>query len=362
MAKKVVDEQGARKIAAQEAIDQIKERFGEGAIMRLGEAKRMQVDTVPTGCLSLDLALGVMGVPRGRIIEIYGPEASGKTTLAQHIIAEVQKIGGLAAFVDAEHALDPDYAKKIGVNINEMLISQPDTGEQALDIVETLVRSNAVDVIVIDSVAALTPKAEIEGEMGDSHMGLQARLMSQALRKLTAVVSRTKTSVIFINQLRQKIGVMFGNPETTTGGMALKFYSSVRIEVRRSAQIKMGERIIGNRVKTKIVKNKMAAPFRTCEFDIMYNEGISIAGDLLDLGVEWNVIKKSGNSYTYKDAKLGVGRENAKATLRQEPAMMKSIRAEVIDAWRVKEGIDSNPNQKTDIPDEASDDSLGSEE
>jgi len=362
MAKKVVDEAGARMVAAQEAIDQIKERFGEGAIMRLGEAKRMQVDTVPTGCLSLDLALGVMGVPRGRIIEIYGPEASGKTTLAQHIIAEVQKMGGLAAFVDAEHALDPDYAKKIGVNINDMLISQPDTGEQALDIVETLVRSNAVDVIVIDSVAALTPKAEIEGEMGDSHMGLQARLMSQALRKLTAVVSRTKTSVIFINQLRQKIGVMFGNPETTTGGMALKFYSSVRIEVRRSAQIKMGERIIGNRVKTKIVKNKMAAPFRTCEFDIMYNEGISIAGDLLDLGVEWNVIKKSGNSYTYKDAKLGVGRENAKATLRQEPAMMKSIRSEVIDAWRVKEGIDSNPNHKSDAADDGAEDALGSEE
>ncbi len=346
MAKKVVDEQSARKVAAQEAIDQIKERFGEGSIMRLGEAKKMQVDTIPTSCLSLDLALGVMGVPRGRIIEVYGPEASGKTTLAQHIIAEVQKMGGLAAFVDAEHALDPDYAKKIGVNINDMLISQPDTGEQALDIVETLVRSNAVDVIVIDSVAALTPKAEIEGEMGDSHMGLQARLMSQALRKLTAIVSRTKTSVIFINQLRQKIGVMFGNPETTTGGMALKFYSSVRIEVRRSAQIKMGDRIIGNRVKTKIVKNKMAAPFRTCEFDIMYNEGISIAGDLLDLGVEWNAIKKAGNSYSYGNDKLGVGRENAKIALKQEPAMMNSIRKEIIEAWKVKEGIGAEPDVK----------------
>ncbi|HPN15085.1 MAG TPA: recombinase RecA [bacterium] len=337
MAKKVVDERDARNQAAQEAIDQIKERFGEGSIMRLGEAKKMLVEAVPTGCLSLDLALGVMGVPRGRIIEIYGPEASGKTTLAQHIIAEVQKLGGLAAFVDAEHALDPDYAKKIGVNINDMLISQPDTGEQALDIVETLVRSNAVDVVVVDSVAALTPKAEIEGEMGDSHMGLQARLMSQALRKLTAVVSRSKTVVIFINQIRQKIGVMFGNPETTTGGMALKFYSSVRVEVRRSAQIKMGDRIIGNRTKAKIVKNKMAAPFRSCEFDIMYNEGISIAGDLLDLGVEWNVIKKAGNSYTFGEEKLGVGRENAKLTLRQRPDLMKIIREAVIEAWKIKE-------------------------
>ena len=339
MAKKVVDERKERQNAAQEAIDQIKERFGEGSIMRLGEAKKMVVDAVPTGCLSLDLALGVMGVPRGRVIEIYGPEASGKTTLAQHIIAEVQKMGGIAAFVDAEHALDPDYAKKIGVNINDMLISQPDTGEQALDIVETLVRSNAVDVIVVDSVAALTPKAEIEGEMGDTHVGLQARLMSQALRKLTSIVSRTKTVVIFINQLRVKIGVMFGNPETTTGGMALKFYSSVRIEVRRSAQIKMGDRIIGNRVKTKIVKNKMAAPFRTCEFDIMYNEGISLAGDLLDIGVEWGVIKKAGNSYSYNNEKLGVGRENAKATLRSEPAMMKQIREQIVEAWKEKEGL-----------------------
>lgn len=346
-AKKVVDERDARNQAAQEAIDQIKERFGEGSIMRLGEAKKMLVEAVPTGCLSLDLALGVMGVPRGRIIEIYGPEASGKTTLAQHIIAEVQKLGGLAAFVDAEHALDPDYAKKIGVNINDMLISQPDTGEQALDIVETLVRSNAVDVVVVDSVAALTPKAEIEGEMGDSHMGLQARLMSQALRKLTAVVSRSKTVVIFINQLRQKIGVMFGNPETTTGGMALKFYSSVRIEVRRSAQIKMGDRIIGNRTKAKIVKNKMAAPFRSCEFDIMYNEGISIAGDLLDLGVEWNVVKKAGNSYSFGEEKLGVGRENAKLTLRQRPDLMKIIREAVIEAWKIKEGEGALQNTPT---------------
>jgi len=347
MAKKVNDERDARRLAAQEAIDQIKERFGEGSIMRLGEAKKMLVDSVSTGCLSLDLALGVMGVPRGRVIEIYGPEASGKTTLAQHIIAEVQKLGGIAAFVDAEHALDPDYSRKIGVNINEMLISQPDTGEQALDIVETLVRSNAVDVVVIDSVAALVPKAEIEGEMGDSHMGLQARLMSQAMRKLTPIVSNSKTVVIFINQIRMKIGVMFGNPETTTGGNALKFYASMRIEVRRSAQIKMGDRIIGNRVKAKIVKNKMAAPFRNCEFDIMYNEGISIAGDLADLGVEWGVLKKSGNSYAFGEEKLGMGRENAKAFLRSRPDIMAKIREQVVIAWRTKEEEGNLPTSST---------------
>ena len=318
--------------------------------MRLGEAKKMEVDTVPTGCLSLDLALGVLGVPRGRVIEIFGPESSGKTTLAQHIIAEVQKLGGLAAFVDAEHALDPDYARKIGVNVDEMLISQPDTGEQALDIVETLVRSNAVDVIVIDSVAALTPKAEIEGEMGDSHMGLQARLMSQALRKLTSIVSKSKTVVIFINQIRQKIGVVFGNPETTTGGVALKFYSSMRIEIRRSAQIKMGERIIGNRVKIKVVKNKVAAPFRTCEFDIMYNEGISLAGDLLDLGTEYEVIKKNGNSYTYGTEKLGVGRETAKQALKERPDLEKSLRTEIIDKWRARELSETPGSSKA--PDE----------
>jgi len=288
--------------AAEEAVQQIKERFGEGAIMRLGEAKRMVVEGVPTGCLSLDLALG-NGMPRGRIIEVFGPESSGKTTLALHVLAEVQKTGGMAAFVDAEHALDPDYSKKIGVNINELLISQPDTGEQALEIVEALVRSNAVDVIVIDSVAALVPKAEIEGEMGDSHMGLQARLMSQALRKLSGVVSKTSTVVIFINQIRMKIGVFFGNPETTPGGNALKFYSSLRIEVRRSAQIKQGEKIIGNRVKAKVVKNKVAPPFRTTEFDIMYNEGISVTGDLLDMGIAYGVVGKSGNSYSHSAKK-----------------------------------------------------------
>lgn len=334
-------EQDGRKLAMQSAIDQIKEKFGEGSIMKLGEARNMQVETIPTGCLSLDLALGVFGVPRGRIIEIYGPEASGKTTLAQHIIAEAQKAGGIAAFVDAEHALDPSYAKKIGVNVDDLLISQPDTGEQALDIVETLVRSNAVDVIVVDSVAALTPKAEIEGEMGDQHMGLHARLMSQALRKLTGIISNSKTTVIFINQIRMKIGVVFGNPETTTGGKALMFYSSQRIEVRRSAQIKLGERIIGNRVKVKIAKNKVAAPFRTCEFDIMYNEGISIPGDLLDIGTELGVITKSGNSYSFQADKLGVGRENAKLALRERPDLMKEIREKSIVAWQTKEDVET---------------------
>ena len=315
--------------ASQQAIDQIRERFGDGSIMTLGEAKKMEVAAVSTGCLSLDIALGVGGVPRGRIIEIYGPEASGKTTLSQHIVAEVQKAGGIAAFVDAEHALDPDYAQKIGVNIKDLLISQPDTGEQALEIVETLVRSNGIDVVVIDSVAALTPKAEIEGDMGAQHMGLQARLMSQALRKLAGIISKSNTIVIFINQVRLKIGVFFGNPETTPGGMALKFYSSVRIEVRRAAQIKQGERIIGNRVKAKIVKNKVAPPFQNCEFDIMYNEGISVAGDTLDTGVLYRVVNKSGNSFTYGENKLGVGRENAKQFLRENPKLTDQIKKEV---------------------------------
>lgn len=334
MAKKIVDARTERQAAAEAAIEQIKERFGEGSIMRLGEAKKMEIDAIPTGCLSLDMALGIMGVPRGRIIEVYGPEASGKTTLAQHIVAEIQKMGGIAAFVDAEHALDPEYARKIGVNLDELLISQPDSGEQALDIVETLVRSNGVDVIVVDSVAALTPRNELEGEMGDTHVGLQARLMSQALRKLTSIISRSKACVIFINQVRQKIGVVYGNPETTTGGMALKFYSSVRVEVRRRAQIKMGEQIIGNRVKVKIVKNKVAAPFRTCEFDIMYNEGISVAGDLLDVGAAMGVVKKSGHSYAYGDEKLGLGREKAKAALRARPELMAEIRGACIAAKR----------------------------
>lgn len=323
------DESTQKASAADAAIAQIKNRFGEGAIMKFGEAKTLHVAAVPTGCVSLDVALGVGGVPRGRVIEIFGPEASGKTTLAQHIVAEVQKLGGIAAFVDAEHALDPDYAKKIGVDVDNLLISQPDTGEQALEIVEALIRSNAVDVVVVDSVAALVPRAEIEGEMGDSHMGLQARLMSQALRKLTGIISKSKTVLIFINQTRQKIGVFFGNPETTTGGTALKFYSSVRIEVRRSAQIKKGDKIIGNRVKVKVVKNKVSAPFRTTEFDIMYNEGISRSGDLLDTGVAWEVVKKSGNTYSFAEEKLGVGRENAKAYLRSNPKLMEKISKEI---------------------------------
>ncbi len=323
--------------AAMSAMEQIKTKFGEGAIMKFGEARKTDVDAVPTGCLSLDIALGINGVPRGRVIEIFGPEASGKTTLAQHIVAEVQKRGGIAAFVDAEHALDPDYAAKIGINIKDMLISQPDTGEQALEIVETLVRSNAVDVVVIDSVAALVPQKEIEGDMGDSHMGLQARLMSQALRKLTGIIAKTKTVVIFINQIRIKIGVFFGNPETTTGGTALKFYSSVRIEVRRAAQIKQGDKIIGNRVKAKVVKNKVAAPFKTCEFDIMYNEGISISGDLLDTGVTYGVISKSGNSYNYGDIKLGTGRENAKRFLKQDKKLMQEIRKKILSEVKARE-------------------------
>ncbi|MFA5062438.1 MAG: recombinase RecA [Patescibacteria group bacterium] len=346
---KISEEVKEKLKAAESAIEQIKSKFGEGAIMKFGEARTMQVDAVPTGCLSLDIALGVGGVPRGRVIEIYGPEASGKTTLAQHIVAEIQKLGGIAAFVDAEHALDPDYAKKIGVKVDELLISQPDTGEQALDIVETLVRSNAVDVIVIDSVAALVPKAEIEGEMGDSHMGLQARLMSQALRKLTAIISKSKTVVIFINQIRMKIGVFFGNPETTTGGNALKFYSSVRIEVRRAAQIKQGDRIIGNRVKAKVVKNKVAAPFRTCEFDIMYNEGISVSGDMIDAGVLYKVVGKSGNSYSYNGEKLAVGREAAKKFLRENPKLMKEISKSIWEA--VKKGEAPEEESAADIAD-----------
>ena len=321
--------------STQEAINSIKEKFGEGAIMKFGEAKTMQVEVIPTGCLSMDIALGAGGVPRGRVIEIYGAEASGKTTLAQHIVSEVQKLGGVAAFVDAEHALDPEYAKKIGVNVDELLVSQPDSGEQALDIVETLVRSNSIDVIVIDSVAALTPKAEIEGEMGDRHMALQARLMSQALRKLTAIISKSKTCVIFLNQTRQKIGVFFGNPETTTGGMALKFYSSVRIELRRAAQIKMGDNSIGNRVKAKIVKNKVAPPFKTAEFDIMYNEGISLSGDILDLGMSYGLIKKQATTFFYNDTKLGAGRETAKTFLRADKKLIKQIAKEI---WqKVKE-------------------------
>ncbi|MBU0661351.1 recombinase RecA [Patescibacteria group bacterium] len=346
---KTTNDQQAKMTAAQSAIDQIKQRYGDGAIMKFGEARAMEVASVSTGCISLDIALGVKGVPRGRIIEVYGPESSGKTTLAQHIISEVQKLGGIAAFVDAEHALDPDYARKIGVDVDNLLISQPDTGEQALEILETLVRSNAVDIVVIDSVAALVPKAEIEGNMGDSHMGLQARLMSQALRKLAGIVNKSKTIVVFINQTRHKIGVFFGNPETTTGGNALKFYSSVRIEVRRSAQIKQADKVIGNRVKVKIVKNKVAAPFRTTEFDIMYNEGISLAGDTLDTGVSHQVIDKSGNSYAFGEIKLGVGREKVKLYLKENPKVMNDIREkiwEVVTCGEAPEQVKGKPGKK----------------
>ncbi len=330
--------------AVKAAVDIIKERFGDGSIMRLGENAAMNVDVVSSGCLSLDMALGAFGYPRGRIIEIYGPESSGKTTLAQHAIAEVQKAGGVAAFIDAEHALDPAYARKIGVDVDNLLISQPDYGEQALDIVETLVRSNAVDIIVVDSVAALTPKSELDGEMGDAHMGLQARLMSQALRKLTAISSKSKTIIIFINQIRQKIGVFFGNPETTTGGNALKFYASVRLEIRRKAQIKQGENIIGNQVKVKIVKNKVAPPFTECEFDIMYNQGISVEGDVLNIGTNLGIINKSGNSYTYAGEKLGVGKEAVKTYLRSNPDIVKKIKDEVINKMKAGEVEQPQPN------------------
>jgi recombination protein RecA len=318
--------------AVESAIDQIRDKFGDGSIMKISDSETMNVESTPTGSISLDLALGVGGIPRGRIIEIYGPESSGKTTLTLHMIAEVQKRGGLAAFIDAEHALDPEYAKKIGVKLEDLLISQPDSGEQALDITETLVRSNALDLIVVDSVAALTPRAEIEGEMGASHMGLQARLMSQALRKLTGIISKSNTTVIFINQIRMKIGVMFGNPETTTGGNALKFYASIRIEVRRTAQIKAGEKIVGNRTKVKVVKNKVAPPFRVAEFDIMYNEGISAAGDLLDTGLLLGVVSKSGNSYSFGATKFGVGRETAKAFIKENPEIAVAIDASIREA------------------------------
>ncbi len=324
MSKEKDQEKEKRQNVLDETVKEIKDRFGEGSIMKLGDVKKVDVAAFPTGSPSLDIALGIGGVPRGRIIEIYGPESSGKTTLALNIVANAQK-EGTAAFIDAEHALDPAYAKKIGVNLEDLLISQPDNGEQALDIVETLVRSSAVDVIVVDSVAALTPQAEIEGEMGDHHVGRQARLMSQALRKLTAIVAKGNVTVIFINQIRMKIGVMFGNPETTPGGNALKFYSSVRIEVRRMAQIKQGEVIVGNRVKAKIVKNKVAPPFQVTEFDIIYNEGISKEGDLIDTGVKYEVVTKTGNSFSFGEVRLGVGREKARIFLKENPKVFGEI-------------------------------------
>lgn len=316
----------------QETVDEIRQRFGEGAIMKLKEIKAVDVDAIPTGSISLDLAFGVGGVPRGRIIEIFGPESTGKSTLALHICAQAQKKGGVAAFVDAEHALDPDYAKRIGVNVDELLISQPDSGEQGLQIVETLARSKAIDVIVVDSVAALTPKAEIAGEMGELQIGLQARLMSQACRKLSGVLSKTNTSVVFLNQTRMKIGVRFGNPETTSGGLALKFYASVRVNLRRIAQIKQGDEITGSRIRAKIVKNKVAAPFKTAEFDIYYNEGISYFGDVLNAGVKHEVIKKAGSWFQYQDIKLGQGGQTSKEFLRENPDVVKKIVKEIKEA------------------------------
>ncbi|MDR7856211.1 recombinase RecA [Tissierella sp.] len=314
-----------KKKALDLALSQIEKQFGKGSIMKLGEKTKMNIDVIPTGCMDLDIALGIGGIPRGRIIEIYGPESSGKTTVSLHVVAEAQKLGGIAAFIDAEHALDPSYAKKLGVDVEELVISQPDTGEQGLEITEALVRSGAVDIVVVDSVAALVPKAEIEGEMGDSHMGLQARLMSQALRKLAGAINKSNTTVIFINQLREKIGVMFGNPETTTGGRALKFYASVRLDVRRIDSLKQGDEIVGNRTRVKVVKNKVAPPFKLAEFDIMYGLGISKEGSILDAGVTTDIVNKSGSWYSYNDNKLGQGRENSKDFLRDNPEIMLEI-------------------------------------
>jgi len=316
-----------RRAMLDKAVGDIVKRYGDGSIMRLGDAHKMTIDAIPTGSLSLDLALGIGGIPRGRITEIYGPESSGKTTICQHIVAEVQKVGGTAAYVDMEHALDPVYAAKCGVDVDNLLVSQPDTGEQALEITETLVRSGAVDLVVIDSVAALVPRSEIEGDMGDAQMGAMARLMSQALRKLSGAINQTKTSVIFTNQLRMKIGVMFGNPETTTGGNALKFYASVRLDVRRIQSIKIGAEIVGNRTRVRVVKNKVAPPFRTAEFDIMYNEGISKVGDLIDLATQLGIVDKRGAFFSFNETRLGQGRENSKEFLRQNPALADEIEA-----------------------------------
>ena len=341
--------ESGKKQALDLAIAQISKQFGDGSIMKLGENHKVDVELLPSGCLSLDIALGG-GYPKGRIIEIYGPESSGKTTLTLHAIAEIQKQGGTAAFIDAEHALDPAYAKKLGVDTENLLVAQPDNGEQALEITETLVRSNAVDLIVVDSVAALVPQAEIDGDMGDAHMGLQARLMSQALRKLTGIINKSKATVIFINQIRMKIGVMFGNPETTTGGNALKFYASVRADIRRTAQIKSGDDIIGNRTKVKIVKNKIAAPFRIAEFDIMYNEGISKTGDILDLAVEHEILGKSGAFYKYNDQNIGQGRENAKRYLLENPEVMaeieKKVRAKIRGEEIAEESSDNEEKEE----------------
>ena len=346
---KLIQEGKEKQMDRQKALDaalaQIDRAFGKGSVMKLGQKETMQVESVSTGSLGLDIALGIGGVPRGRIVEIYGPESSGKTTLALHCIAEAQKIGGTAAFVDAEHALDPVYAKKLGVDIDNLIVSQPDTGEQALEIVDTLVRSNAVDVLVVDSVAALVPRAEIEGEMGDSHVGLQARLMSQALRKLTGSISRSRCTVIFINQVRMKIGVMYGNPETTTGGNALKFYASVRLDIRRTGQIKDRDEIVGNTTRVKVVKNKVAPPFKQVEFDIMYGEGISKIGEILDLGVKAGIVEKSGAWFSYDSTRIGQGRENAKTFLRNNPEMSNRLETAIRSRTEeVAEGMMAGPD------------------
>jgi recombination protein RecA len=340
-----------REKALELALAQIDKQFGKGSIMRMGEKTTMAIEAVSTGALALDLALGIGGLPRGRVVEIYGPESSGKSTLALHVVAEAQRNGGVCAYVDAEHALDPVYARAIGVDVDQLLISQPDTGEQALEIADMLVRSGAIDVLVIDSVAALTPRAEIEGEMGDTHVGLQARLMSQALRKLTANLNKTNTIAVFINQLREKIGVMFGSPETTPGGRALKFYSSVRLDIRRIESIKDGVEVVGSRTRVKVVKNKVAPPFRQAEFDIMYGRGISREGSLLDVGVEMGVVKKSGAWYTYEGEQLGQGRENAKSFLGDNPEIMMEISERV----RAKAGLDGNGEAEIDLADESAD-------
>ena len=357
------DKQMTREEALENALKQIEKTHGKGAIMRLGEAKaNMNIDVISTGILPLDIALGVGGIPRGRIIEVYGPESSGKTTVTLHMIAEAQKAGGLAAFIDAEHALDPEYARKLGVNTEDLLISQPDTGEQALEIVDALVRSGAIDIIVVDSVAALVPKSEIEGDMGSSVVGLQARLMSQAMRKLTGIISKTRTVAVFINQLREKIGVSYGNPETTTGGRALKFYASVRIDVRRADSIKQGTESLGNRTRAKIVKNKVAPPFKTAEFDIIYGEGVSRLGSIIDMGVELDIVNKSGAWYAYEGERLGQGKENAKATLEEKPELIAEIEEKIRTKLLVEGAASKKKGSKktsadtdqdaTDIPEE----------
>ena len=332
-----MSENTEKKKALEAAMSQIEKQFGKGSVMKLGEFKAMEIEAIPTGALSLDMALGIGGVPRGRIIEVFGPESSGKTTLALHVVAEAQKMGGEAAFIDAEHALDPVYAKKLGVDIDNLIVSQPDTGEQALEITESLIRSGALDVIVVDSVAALVPKAEIDGDMGDSHMGLQARLMSQALRKLAGAINKTKTVLIFINQLREKIGVMFGNPETTTGGRALKFYASVRLDIRKIENIKQDGEVKGNRVRVKVIKNKVAPPFREAEFDIVYGEGISKAGNILDMAVNMDIIEKSGSWFSYDGNRIGQGRENVKKFLQDNPDLIKEIDEKVRHYYKLDE-------------------------